>query len=316
MYDAGMTTAPPSGRAPTRPRAAVRRPARATVALAAVLLVTVTLLAGGREPRASAGAIPSPCVLKGAPGPPSGPPRGPWTLQFSDDFSGTTLDNSKWEPCYPWATSAGCTNFGNRNHELQWYLPSQDQVSGGQLHLVALREATQGQTKTGAPEVYGWRSGIVTTFSHFAFKYGYVQVVAKIPVGPGSWSGLWLAPVTNSWPPEIDMEESRGERPGQVLTIAHLSGTGPLSGTGRWCTGLQENVFHTFGIDWEPGSITWYIDGKARYQVLNNPSHLVPDQPMYFLANLAIAGTTLGPVTASSPKTASFDIDQVRVWQK
>ena len=129
-------------------------------------------------------------------------------LIFDSNFSGSTLNTSVWATCYPWAQpTSGCTNFGNT--EYQWYLPSQDQVSGGILHLAAQRLPTPRQDRNGAPKEYLCRSGMVTTYPSFHFKYGYLQVVARIPFSTGLWPALWLAAM-NHWPPEIDILEHWG----------------------------------------------------------------------------------------------------------
>ena len=112
-----------------------------------------------------------------------------WRPAFTADFSGSRLNTSVWATCYPWMdTPSGCTNFGNTEYE--WYLPGQDQVSGGVLHLVAQRTPTPGMTADGTPKAYSCRSGMVTTYPGFRFQYGYVQVVAQIPNGPGLWPAL------------------------------------------------------------------------------------------------------------------------------
>jgi len=49
--------------------------------------------------------------------------------------------------------------------------------------------------------------------------------------------------------------------------------------------------YHTFGVDWRPGLLMWYVDGVERYRVSNQN---VPSGPMYILANLAVGGTWPG----------------------
>ena len=101
----------------------------------------------------------------------------------------------------------GCRNWGNPE-EAEWYLPSQVKVSGGDVRLYARRKPTAGTTSTGAPEEYGCRSGMITSYPGFKFEYGFVQVVANIPHGRGLWPALWLAAANGQFPPEIDMVES------------------------------------------------------------------------------------------------------------
>jgi beta-glucanase (GH16 family) len=233
-----------------------------------------------------------------APGLPPG-----WRLAFDGRFPGARLDTSVWATCYPWMDEpSGCTNFGNT--EYQWYLPSQDRVSGGVLHLIAEREPTAGASARGAPKTYLCRSGMVTTYPAFRFMYGYVQVVAKIAARPGLWSGLWLAAADERWPPEIDILEHWGTSSGISGLYLHPLG-GDLLRKHVQVPGLASG-WHTFAVDWAPGALTWYIDGRA---VLT--THVaIPHQPMYFIADLAeyqpaSAGTCAGELQVRS----------VMVWQ-
>jgi beta-glucanase (GH16 family) len=229
-------------------------------------------------------------------------------LVFSDHFTGTSLNTAKWSTCYPWQdTGSGCTNFGNS--ELEWYLPSQNQVSGGALHLVASKTPTTGTNRSNAPQSYAWRSGMVTTHRSFDFTYGYVQVTARIPQGAGFWPALWLLPQNESWPPEIDIMENLGGNTSSVSCTIHPTGGGqhqriyqsPVSLSSGW---------HTYAVNWEPGSITWYVDGHQVFRYTGT----VPSQAMYFLADLAVSGSGEIP-NASTPASASFDIASVQIFQ-
>ena len=77
-------------------------------------------------------------------------------------------------------------NFGNSTHESEWYLPSQVKVENGTLNLVAKREPTAGTAANGNSRTYYCRSGMVTTYPGFRFRYGYLQIVARIPAGKRS----------------------------------------------------------------------------------------------------------------------------------
>lgn len=229
-------------------------------------------------------------------------------LAFTSSFQGSSLNGSKWQTCYPWADSgSGCTNFDNS--ELEWYLPSQDQVSNGTLHMTASKVTTIGTTRAGSPASYQWKSGMVTTYSSFDFTYGYVQVTARIPSGSGLWPALWLLPQNESWPPEIDIMENLGANTSRIYCTVHTSLGGESQEIYNSPTNLSSG-WHTYAVNWEPNSITWYIDG---HQVFTSNAN-IPQQPMYFLANLAVSGTEQLP-NASTPNTASFDIANVSIYQ-
>lgn len=236
--------------------------------------------------------------------------KGPTGLRlvFSDEFSGPALDRGKWGTCYWWATSSGCTNSGN--DELQWYVPGNVSLAGGALRLTAKQEAATGQGEGGRPQTFAYTSGMVSTADRFSFTYGYVEFRARIPRGRGLWPALWLLPADRSWPPEIDVFEAVGQNPTEAVLTYHR-GRGDNSKR-RLATPDLAAGWHTFAVDWRPGSITWIVDGEPAHSVTRG----VADEPMYLLADLAVGGTMPGPPDATTAFPAAFEVDYVRVWQR
>ena len=119
-------------------------------------------------------------------------------LAFSATFPSTQLDTNVWDTCSVWFNPAtGCTNFGNPQEE-EWYLPGQDQVSDGVLHLVATETPTLGTDSSGAPKTYPYTSGMVTTLSVFSV---HLRLRANLPYhtcGPDMPLFRWVA-VQNTW---------------------------------------------------------------------------------------------------------------------
>jgi beta-glucanase (GH16 family) len=226
-------------------------------------------------------------------------------LVFNANFSGSSLNPSIWDTCYPWFPnqSAGCQNFANK--EVEWYAPSQVQVSGGALNLVAQPVATAGFSAQGAPAEYGCRSGMVTTHPGFNFEYGYVQVVADIPNGAGLWPALWLAASNLKWPPEIDMLEHWGKPRSTSGMFFHPIGAKQALVHVPAADDVADG-WHTFAVNWTPSSVTWYLDGNIMMTVMQN----IPHQSMYFIANLA-AWANEGPGSC----TGALAIKSVKVWQ-
>jgi beta-glucanase (GH16 family) len=225
-------------------------------------------------------------------------------LKFASDFSGSRLNTKIWGTCYPWANAkAGCSNFGNKEYE--WYLPSQVRVSGGVLHLVAQRIPTLGQNAQAAPMHYSCRSGMVTTYPGFRFKYGYVQVVAQVPGGPGLWPALWLLAANLRWPPEMDMLEHYG--PPDVRTNVAFHPAGAPAVIKFLDTANLNTGWHTFGLSWTSSRLVWFIDGRA----VLTASHHIPHQPMYLIANLA----AYQPPAGGQGCEGTMLIRSIKVWQ-
>jgi beta-glucanase (GH16 family) len=230
-------------------------------------------------------------------------PPASWKLAFSSSFSGSKPNTSVWGTCYPWASQNGCTNFGNDGEEKEWYMASQDKVKDGVLDLVAKREPTAGTNSKGGHKEYACRSGMVTTFPGFKFKYGFVQVTARIPFAKSLWPAFWLAASNEKWPPEIDLMEHWDA---DIDARVYLH---PLSGIRQGGTVSTPNLssgWHTFTIDWTKTRITWYYDG---HQLLTTTTG-VPQQSMYFIANLAVTSTS-----SSSSCTGTLQVKSVKVWQ-
>jgi beta-glucanase (GH16 family) len=199
---------------------------------------------------------------------------------FDATFHGTHLNTKIWDTCYPKLANynGGCRNWGNPE-EAEWYLPSQVKVSGGDVRLVAQRKRTVGTTSTGARQVYGCRSGMITSYPGFKFEYGFVQIVASIPHGRGLWPALWLAAANGQFPPEIDMVESWGVN---VLTGSFYH---PVTGTHSRATYPPKLTkgWQTYSLSWTRSKLKFWVGSKLVLTVTKN----VPHQRMYLLADLA-----------------------------
>jgi beta-glucanase (GH16 family) len=246
-----------------------------------------------------------------------------WIMTFSDEFNGNTLDHTKWGTTY---------RLGARtnNDELEWYVDNAHLVSDGTLKLIAKYETAQ----TGFPYTSGMISSKVDSGSpyivNFSSTYGYFESRIKVPSGNGTWPAFWLLPAPGGWPPEIDIMEIHGEHIQAYSMTNHRSCDYPLVG-GGWCdlTGFAYQLpvndgdfstsFHTFGVDWEPGLIIWYLDGVERFRTTNYVPVVNLDDPggvtgMYIIANLAIGGGGHIPIPAEFPK--QMEIDYIKVYQK
>lgn len=119
------------------------------------------------------------------------------------------------------------------------------------------------------------RSARLRTVESFAFKYGKVEVSAKMPSGDWLWPAIWFMPKDNvygPWPSsgEIDLVESRGNREliqdGVNVGNEQISSTlhfGPYSESDAWQTTTFErnsvpgkawpNDLHRYQMEWTPG---------------------------------------------------------------
>ena len=105
-----------------------------------------------------------------------------------------------------------------RNQEHQWYQEDNCFVEGGALVIEARRETVPNPdySPEASPrdwkrsrEYAGYTSGSINTRRSFTFKYGKLEVRAKISTEKGSWPAIWLLGNQWGWPQggEIDVME-------------------------------------------------------------------------------------------------------------
>ena len=209
-------------------------------------------------------------------------------LVYADEFGGA-LRSSTWVKLTPWGTR-------HTKGELQYYDPENVTASDGNLRLESERRSTHG---------YAYASGIVTSLRHRQFSYGYFEIRAKLPKGQGIWPAFWL---TDDRTLEIDVFEMLGDRPTRQYMALHENGKmihqdvfdGPDFSAG----------YHTYGVDWQPTYVRWYIDGVLR----SSYEHQMPAARLWICLNTAVGGEWAGLPDGSTQFPQTFSIDYVRVY--
>ena len=250
------------------------------------------------------------------------PAHATWSLVWSDEFNGTSLDTGNWNT----DIGTGCPSLcGWGNNELQYYRAQNVSVTGGNLIITTLAQSYGGASYT---------SGKITTRNKQTFLYGRFEMRAKIPTGGGMWPAFWMLPqddVYGGWAAsgEIDIMESSNSTTSVGGTI-HYGGSYPnntYSGGSYSLGGANfADDFHVYAIEWEPDEMRWYVDGvlystKTSAQWYTDAAPGNPqapfDQAFFLILNAAIGGnytgcTSPGCITASLPQ--QFLVDYVRVY--
>lgn len=235
----------------------------------------------------------------------------PSVLVWSDEFESPGIPDSN-----RWSWDVGGSGMGN--HERQLYTASRRAnavVDSGQLILTAHREDT-GTCWYGTCR---FTSARLTTRGRFAFRYGRIEVRAKLPQGRGLWPGIWMLPEGakhGAWPNngEIDLMEQVGYEPEMVHATVHTA-QGP---TGAKQSLADPRGWHTYGMDWSPDSLVMWIDSQPRFRYLRTGDwkQWPFDQPFHLLLNLAVGGSwggLRGIDTSIFPQ--SLRIDWARIWK-
>ncbi len=231
---------------------------------------------------------------------------------FDDEFNALNASPSGaggWMTQFPYGGTAARTETAN--HEAEYYSDSSVgtnpfSVSNGTLTITA----APGSNPDGLP----FNSGLLNTYNSFSQEYGYFEMRAELPSGDGMWPAFWLLPSNNTWPPEIDVMEMLGSDPTKIYLSTHSgSSSAEVSNTQVATVANTSTGFHTYGVDWEPNTITWYFDGKA-VATAATPSDM--HQPMYMLLNLAVgaAGSWPGATDSSTPLPAHMLVDYVHAY--
>lgn len=171
----------------------------------------------------------------------------------------------------------------------------------------------------------------VSTFStrarHYqAWRYGYFEARMKWKPEAGAWPAFWLIPVqaaTGSGSPEsgeIDIFEGQGSEPHTFFgTIHRWKGQHDLASSSphnHFPLSPKTNFseFHTYGLLWVPGRVTWYFDGVSLH---SEQTFEIFDRQDYFLVLGMQEGSDwkAGDLTGVTARSLSLDVDWVRVWQ-
>lgn len=244
-----------------------------------------------------------------------------YELKWYDNFQGTELSREDWNV----ETHAP----GWVNSEWQSYVDDSKNifVQDGNLVIRPTRhEGASGDT---------FDSGRVNTQGKHDFTYGLFEARIKVPEGQGFLPAFWMMPTDENlygqWPRcgEIDCMEVMGQDTSKVYGTIHYGnphaekqGTKVLSGDDNF-----SDNYHVFACEWEPGKITWYVDGVKYHETQNwysrtegqgKKTYPAPfDQPFYMILNLAVGGSWVGnPDDSTKINPAAYAIDYVKVYQK
>ena len=242
-----------------------------------------------------------------------------YSLTWSDEFSGTEINDDNW------GYDIGGSGWGN--NELQYHTNRNAYLKEGLLVIRAQQEAYRGKNYT---------SSRLKTQGKQNFKYGRIDVRARLPEGAGIWPALWMLGenITDvGWPKsgEIDIMEMVG---GNSPQDKHPNGDRTAHGTMHWnnnglngsyspvnttkseilSTSLSEE-FHVFSIQWDVNGIGWYIDdAQYSYKTINSTQPF--REEFFFIMNIAVGGDWPESPNSSTVFPQRMVIDYVRVFQK
>ena len=202
---------------------------------------------------------------------------------FSETFERLDVSargpGSRWVAHTPWHGDFGDAAFSDP-------LPGFPFATSGTMLRIEARKGPDGR----------WESGLIASRDHdgaggagFAQKFGYFEIDAKLPPGPGVWPAFWLVGIDPAPRAEVDVFEYYGVAPDQYHANVHVWAQDERRfGDGHVVAipaGGASGAFNTYGVLIDEAWVTFYFN---RREVWRTPTRPEFKQPMYMLADLAL----------------------------
>jgi hypothetical protein len=234
-----------------------------------------------------------------------------YSLVFFDDFANLNL-SADGTGQYPWYRA------------LWWETPPtpfNSSVSSSVLDLAWTQGQNPADTSITSCSSDGTRCR--------AFRYGYFEARMKWDVTTGAWPAFWMIPVESIWGAtesgELDIFEGQGNPAnahtffGTIHDWVIVNGTSidvANNGSKNYynIAGVDFTQWHTYGVLWVPGKVTWYFDQQP---IISAPTYPIFDQQNYYLVLAAQEGAdwTAGNTSGVSASSLNLYVDWVKVWQ-
>ncbi|EFA86490.1 glycoside hydrolase family 16 protein [Heterostelium album PN500] len=234
-----------------------------------------------------------------------------WTLYWSDEFNGTTL-NSYWR-----AQNFAPSDGDNDNGELEFYLPRNCLFENGNLVMKSAREPYQGYNYTSC-----------SIISKVGETYGRFEARMKLPIGKGFWPAFWMLPesYTCKTYKEIDIMENIGEAgddedPNIFATYHSGTSCDPQnhSNNGTWIPSFASD-FHLYSVIWDVDYLVFMVDNIPYLTVnkTNSPNQIFPnDTPFIIILNVAVGGKWPGTPDNTTVFENNYGlVDFVRIYKR
>ncbi|MCX6404323.1 MAG: glycoside hydrolase family 16 protein [Actinobacteria bacterium] len=244
-----------------------------------------------------------------------------YQLQWSQEFDGPAGAAPDTESTWTYDLGSGSDGWGNQEHE--YYTDSNARCDGnGNLIITAQRLLSEDPIAHADSRIEFYSSRLHTN-KKVGFKFGRIEARIKMPKGQGSWPAFWMLGEKIGeivWPDcgEIDIVEV-GDIKNELVASLHgpgYCGADPLTNRVEVQDDLNDN-FHTYAIDWLPGSVEWFFDGvsiskKTADDASAVNSEWVFDQAYFILINLAMGGVFVPGGIDPELAQAQFTIDHIR----
>lgn len=225
--------------------------------------------------------------------------RKSWNLTFYDDFTGDTIDGSKWSHCPEESRVNGACFWSDK-----------EAFVDGNGHLVLQVSERDGK----------YYAGAIRSLGKFEQRYGLFEICCQIEKEEGFWCALWLFSqsvftVTEDGKngSEIDIMESAYKYRQEVSHTIHWNGYKEHHRQVPHTVRMPEifEGYHTFSLEWNEKEYVFYIDG---YETWRTDAGGVSQVPAYLKLSVEV-GEWAGDIKKAALPDAAY-IDEVWVYQK
>ena len=193
-------------------------------------------------------------------------------------------------------------------------------VKNGNLHLRGIINTRPGDSAK-------YNTGCIRTTDKFSFKYGKIEVRAKLDQGKGSWPAIWMMPQDpkyGGWPHsgEIDIMEQLNSDSIVYQTLhsnyidVQQKKEDPLYYT---TAPYKVDEFNVYGVEWYPDRLEFFVNGRKTFtypRIINADSKQWPfDQEFFIILDQALGGSWVGSIKDEDLPMEML-VDWVRVYQE
>ncbi|HEX2868331.1 MAG TPA: glycoside hydrolase family 16 protein [Ignavibacteriales bacterium] len=215
---------------------------------------------------------------------------------FFDNFSGRSLDRSRWNVIVTgWTVNNEQQAYVDSSSVL--YIVHGNESEGALDGALAIEPRFSPGFTTREGKKFDFTSGRIDTKGKFEFSYGSASARMKLQEGSGFWPAFWLLG-SGRWPDtgEIDIMENVGESDWTSVALhgPGYSGETPLVNKAYFPKDQDASKWHVYSVDWKPEGFVFSIDGITVYRatraMIEHYGRWAYDNPKYIILNLALGG--------------------------
>ncbi len=226
----------------------------------------------------------------------------PWQLVWSDEFDraqNAGVDSSKWT-VLEWEA-------GRVNNEKQRYVDSLENIFFDQNKYLVLRGLREPDDTYTSARIE----------SKFKFKFGRIEVRAKLPAGQGSFPGIIMMGTNGGWPDcgELALMEQHEDK--KVVYCSTYSGSqSDIQKEFAFPSATSASTeFHTYAAEWYADRVVFFVDDTEVGRKSNSDTSPFTNDNNDFTITLDVAlGGDMGGAIDNEAFPMDMVVDYVRVY--